>query len=159
MRIDQRPFVQAVAGLLLLDDHVVLVQQQRDSGIVWSPPGGRVEPGEMLTEAVVREVFEETGLAVITVSRLAYVVNASTLRYPSATLSHFEVSDWSGQIAPADPTILDCVMVDRATAIGLLEGSPAPRREIDPIVTYLTDPAGCPVWSYREERLLAPTLR
>jgi len=28
----------------------------------WSVPGGRVEPGELLAEAVVREVLEETGL-------------------------------------------------------------------------------------------------
>ena len=31
---------------------------------LWSVPGGRVEPGESEAEAVVREVAEETGLAV-----------------------------------------------------------------------------------------------
>jgi 8-oxo-dGTP diphosphatase len=31
----------------------------------WSVPGGRVEPGETEAEAVVREVAEETGLAVV----------------------------------------------------------------------------------------------
>ena len=31
---------------------------------LWSVPGGRVEPGETEAEAVVREVAEETGLAV-----------------------------------------------------------------------------------------------
>jgi 8-oxo-dGTP diphosphatase len=31
---------------------------------LWSIPGGRIEPGESDPEAVVREVLEETGLAV-----------------------------------------------------------------------------------------------
>jgi len=31
---------------------------------LWSIPGGRIEPGETDTEALVREMFEETGLAV-----------------------------------------------------------------------------------------------
>src|SRR5215207_2336180 len=29
---------------------------------LWSVPGGRVEPGELLAEAVVRELLEETGV-------------------------------------------------------------------------------------------------
>jgi 8-oxo-dGTP diphosphatase len=31
---------------------------------LWSIPGGRIEPGETDAEALVREMFEETGLAV-----------------------------------------------------------------------------------------------
>ncbi len=38
----------------------------------WSVPGGRVEPGETLHEAVVREVMEETGLEVVVERFLGY---------------------------------------------------------------------------------------
>jgi ADP-ribose pyrophosphatase YjhB (NUDIX family) len=43
-------------------------------------PGGRVEPSESLTDALRREVAEETGLTVIGESELAYVVDLRTLR-------------------------------------------------------------------------------
>jgi 8-oxo-dGTP diphosphatase len=39
----------------------------------WSVPGGRVEWGETLHEAVVRETYEETGLEVVVDSFLGWV--------------------------------------------------------------------------------------
>lgn len=45
------------------DGHILLVQRANDPGAgEWSVPGGRVRPGELLAEAVVRELAEETGL-------------------------------------------------------------------------------------------------
>jgi ADP-ribose pyrophosphatase YjhB (NUDIX family) len=41
-----------------------LLCQERKYGSTWSIPGGRVEPGEQLTEACVREVLEETAVPV-----------------------------------------------------------------------------------------------
>lgn len=41
----------------------ILLEKRRDCGW-WGLPGGRVEPGESLVEAAVREVLEETGLTV-----------------------------------------------------------------------------------------------
>jgi len=41
--------------------HRFLLTQERKYGSTWSIPGGRVEPGESLTKAAIREVFEETG--------------------------------------------------------------------------------------------------
>ena len=41
----------------------VLLTRRRDNGS-WCVPGGYMEPGESMTEACIREVWEETGLRV-----------------------------------------------------------------------------------------------
>ncbi len=58
-----RPIIMIGAGVLLLRDRQVLLQQRKDNGL-WGIPGGSLEPGESLEEAAVREVFEETGLVI-----------------------------------------------------------------------------------------------
>ena len=44
--------------------HRFLLTQERKYGSSWSIPGGRVEPGESLTRAAIREVYEETGVPI-----------------------------------------------------------------------------------------------
>ena len=44
--------------------HRFLVTQEKKYGSTWSIPGGRVEPGESLAAAAVREVLEETGVPI-----------------------------------------------------------------------------------------------
>ena len=41
-----------------------LLAQERKYGQTWTIPGGRVEPGESIADAAVREVVEETGIRV-----------------------------------------------------------------------------------------------
>jgi 8-oxo-dGTP diphosphatase len=57
--------VVAVGGVVVRDERVLLILRgQEPLKGHWSLPGGVVELGEALTDAVVREVLEETGLRV-----------------------------------------------------------------------------------------------
>lgn len=44
--------------------HRFLLTQERKYGSTWSIPGGRVEHGEEIARAAIREVYEETGVPV-----------------------------------------------------------------------------------------------
>jgi mutator protein MutT len=63
-RYPDRPIV-GVGAVIVDDDRVVIVKRGHEplKG-EWSLPGGSVEVGETLAEALVREVREETGLNV-----------------------------------------------------------------------------------------------
>lgn len=56
----------AVGAIAVSDDALLMVKRATPPHQgCWSVPGGRVEPGETLASAVVRETAEETGVAVV----------------------------------------------------------------------------------------------
>jgi ADP-ribose pyrophosphatase YjhB (NUDIX family) len=61
-----------VTGVVIEDGRILLLNQDTDTGRTWSLPGGKVEEGETLAAALVREMREETGLEVEP-GRLLYV--------------------------------------------------------------------------------------
>ena len=57
--------IVAVGAIILQDSRIVLVRRGNEpSPGLWTFPGGAIELGEPIREAVRREVLEETGLAV-----------------------------------------------------------------------------------------------
>lgn len=80
--MDNRYLFQVRAtGILVEDGNILLVRQQVSEDRGWSLPGGRVERGETIEEAVVREVREETGLQTV-VEKLLYVCDGPDVDPP-----------------------------------------------------------------------------
>ncbi len=81
---------------------LLLVQRGHDPGKgLWSIPGGRVEPGESDSQAVARELAEETGLTV-TVGRLV-----GTVTRPAAAGRVYEIHDYECQVTGGSPAAGD----------------------------------------------------
>ncbi len=70
-------------GLLETERGILLVGNRRVIGgaptLVWDLPGGGVEPGETLEEALLREMREETGL-LVTVGEFLFVAEGERVR-------------------------------------------------------------------------------
>lgn len=83
-QIGHRRVVVPAVGAVIRDDHgrVLLVQQRDDH--VWATPGGAIELEDTPASAVVREVLEETGLAVVPQRVMAvYGGPNMVVRYPN----------------------------------------------------------------------------
>ena len=98
------------AGAVLIEDNkVVLIERYRDGKHYFVFPGGGVDEGETLTEAVIREMDEETGLRVTVKRKLAEIY------FGLSTQHYFLVERLSGEFGsgtgeeytnsdPDDPT-------------------------------------------------------
>jgi 8-oxo-dGTP diphosphatase len=81
------PIVAVGAVVVDRGGRVLLVQRGREPAAgTWSVPGGRVEPGESLEAAVIRELREETGLA----GRVVASLGCETVTSGGLTYSVYE---------------------------------------------------------------------
>ncbi len=87
----------------------ILLVRRADNGR-WAVPGGYMEPGESLTEACAREVWEETGVR-ICITRLVAVYTSPhvLLEYPGGNrvqlvVLHFAAQPAGGVLRTSDET-------------------------------------------------------
>jgi ADP-ribose pyrophosphatase YjhB (NUDIX family) len=128
--------IRLATGLAIRDGRVLLVASSYRSHVqpLWNLPGGRVASGELLRDAVVREVSEETGLGA-SISELAYVSESydGAQHVFNATFS----IDVTGSIAP--PAGDDHVVAVEWVPIDRLAERISIAVVRDPLVQYLRD--------------------
>jgi mutator protein MutT len=101
----ERPYV-GVGAVVLHSGRVLLVRRRSEPlAGEWSLPGGAVEVGETLAEAVIREVREETGIE-IAVGPVIEVLDRITPDDEGRTRYHFVLVDYlctfvGGRVTPA----------------------------------------------------------
>ena len=118
------PSVAVGAFVFDAQGRVLLIERGQPPGLgLWTVPGGKLEPGETLAQAVAREVREETGL-VVEVGTLACVVERMAEDY------HYVILDYlarviGGTLAPAsDVRAAKFVDNDELTTLPLTSGLP-----------------------------------
>lgn len=90
-----------VGAVALRDEHLLLIRRGSPPGLgQWSLPGGRVDLGETMAEAVVREVREETGLDVICDALVGWVERVSPT-------NHFVIMDFAVTTLSSDAPTAD----------------------------------------------------
>ena len=98
--------VEVAAAILLreVNGNTEFLLAQRPHGKVysgyWEFPGGKVEPGESLREALLREIQEELGVKI----ECAWPWLSCEFTYPHARvrLKFFRVTSWHGEISPIE---------------------------------------------------------
>ncbi|MGF6763853.1 8-oxo-dGTP diphosphatase [Paraburkholderia sp. GAS33] len=98
-------YVSVVLGLITHGDYILVgkkVDRDHPAGLggLWVLPGGRVEEGESLEQALVREIYEETGLAVRIVQKLGEYLQR--LADTTVTLNYFRCHATSNVARPGD---------------------------------------------------------
>jgi 8-oxo-dGTP diphosphatase len=125
----------AVGGVAIVDRRLLMIRRGHGPAAgSWSVPGGRVQLGETLHEAVVREVAEETGLTVVVDSFLGWV---ERLDVDADEPSHFVILDFT--VAPLDPDAPLSAGDDAAEAAWVALADLGDYRLVPGLVEFLDD--------------------
>lgn len=112
-----------VGAIAVDEDQILLVRRGRGPAQgEWSVPGGRVEAGETLAEAVVRELAEETGLTGVCDSLAGWVERVGDGFHFVILDFHVTIIDGSDPVAGDDAAEVAWVPLSELSDLRLTEG-------------------------------------
>jgi ADP-ribose pyrophosphatase YjhB (NUDIX family) len=126
--------VLAVSAVAVHDGCLLLVERghgRPDAGL-WAVPGGRVEPGERVRDAVVRELAEETGLAARCGDLVGWAERISSDH-------HFVILDFRVHLLDADPQRAAVAGDDAAALTWVPLAEVAAHRLVPGLTEFLVD--------------------
>lgn len=104
--------IEVAAAVMLRADGREFLLAQRPEGKVytgyWEFPGGKVEPGESVRDALIRELQEELGITVTACS--PWLTRIFTYPHATVRLNFWRVTAWDGEIgitAPLEHSAVD----------------------------------------------------
>ena len=99
------PIVEVAAAVMLRAQGSEFLLAQRPEGKVyagyWEFPGGKVEPGESVRDALIRELQEELGITVTACS--PWLTRQFTYPHATVRLNFWRVTAWDGEIGITAP--------------------------------------------------------
>jgi 8-oxo-dGTP diphosphatase len=100
----ERPFLAVSAAIVRAGQVLVVRRARMPADGLFSLPGGVVEIGETLTEAIMREVREETGLTIEPVALAGY--RESIIRDPQGRVErHFVILPFAARWLAGEPRL------------------------------------------------------
>lgn len=101
--------IVAVGGIVENDNNEILLVKTIHGG--WVFPGGQVEVGENLIDALYREVYEESGIDIVVVNLIGIYSNTGTYKWhdgktdvPTKVMMDFICQPIGGELATSEET-------------------------------------------------------
>jgi 8-oxo-dGTP diphosphatase len=123
--------IEVAAAVMLRSDGQEFLLAQRPNGKVyagyWEFPGGKVEPGESVRQALIRELQEELGITVTQCS--PWLTRQFTYPHATVRLHFWRVTEWEGEIgitAPLEHTAVDWQKCGKSATVSPILPANAP---------------------------------